>query len=96
MNVIAGILIGWFSDTWTQRLIIPFVWGAVFVLWRVGSALVGVGTAQAEVVQMRDGLARIGNSTRPILSFCRIEYTPGALTALLFAVISGALVSWLT
>jgi len=29
-NVIAGILIGVFNETWLARLILPFVWGLVY------------------------------------------------------------------
>ena len=34
MNVIAGILIGWFNDIWLARLLVPFGWGVVWCTYK--------------------------------------------------------------
>ncbi len=35
MNVVAGILIGVVNDSWTARLVAPFLWGVVFVIYQM-------------------------------------------------------------
>lgn len=34
MNVIAGLLIGWFNDSWSARILIPFAWGIAWCVYK--------------------------------------------------------------
>ncbi len=90
MNVIAGAAIGWISDDWTTRLLLPLLWSGVFVLWRAGCALSGIGTAAMYVARFQERKIR-----RPFLTFCGMEYFTGTVTSLPFSVIAGVISMWL-
>ena len=81
MNVIAGILIGIFNDSWLARILIPLAWGLVFYLYRV----LRVGS-QPVIVSRNTGDAR-GVATRG--QFFKVEYLTAVTTALLFSLLAG-------
>ncbi len=86
MNVIAGILIGVFNDSWLARLAVPFLWGIVFcvyVLLRERARYEGAA-AKREIggEKARWGLSHTG-------AFYLVEYATGTATSLVFSVIAG-------
>lgn len=56
MNVIAGILIGWFNETWVARIIACFGWGIAWCLYysisgKAKNRMVSITTFQSYVVE---------------------------------------------
>lgn len=86
MNVIAGILIGVFNDTWLSRLVVPFIWGVVFCIY---VSIVHRERRDAFIAnaEMHDRKARWGMSHMQAFYFT--EYMTATFTSLALSVISG-------
>jgi len=84
VNVIAGILIGVFSDSWRVRVIISLVWGIIFCLYVTIAERRRQGAFLAEKKGQK---AKWGMS--PLQAFYFIEYTTSVSTALPIALLSG-------
>ncbi len=86
VNVLAGILIGAFNDTWLARLLAPFVWGVVFCIY---ISIVERKRRDAFIAhaEMNDRKARWGMSHMQAFYFT--EYMTSTLTSLTFSIISG-------
>lgn len=85
-NVIAGILIGVFNDTWLARLVVPFVWGIVFCIY---ISILGRKRRDAFIAkaEMNGRKAKWGMSH--LQAFYFVEYMTAILTSLAFSAISG-------
>jgi len=84
MNLIAGILIGFFNESWLLRIVIPFIWGVVFCVY---VSIVGKNRRNAYIEKHADSERRFGMSV--IQSFYFVEYMTAITTSLLFSIISG-------
>ena len=86
MNVIVGILIGVFNDTWLPRLVSPFIWGVVFCIY---VSIVERKRRDAFIAnaEMHDRKARWGMSHMQAFYFT--EYMTATFTSLALSVISG-------
>jgi hypothetical protein len=85
-NVIAGILIGAFNQTWLSRLLIPFFWGIIFCLSKI---IFDKEDMQQYISYRKDEKAKWNMSPKQAYFF--IEYMTSLTTALLFSIVSGFL-----
>ena len=77
MNILAGIVIGWFADTWSAMIVAAVLWGFGFCVWQRLAAALGIGQAPSYLAGARASAAK-GHVTergdhllRPSLFFCR-------------------------
>ena len=84
VNVIVGILIGVFNDSWVARLAIPFLWGLVFCLY---VTIAQSGRRHAFIAAKQGQKAKWGMS--PFQAFYFIEYMTAVSTSLPVALLSG-------
>lgn len=84
MNVVAGILIGWFNDPWLARLLLPFAWG---VTWCGYKWVVSGHLDFEEKMKARPGPARGGSHKA---AYYKIEYLTASTTSFVFSVLAGA------
>ena len=87
-NAIAGILIGAINDAWLLRLLIPFGWGFVYLLY-ISITDADRRTAHVQNAEKPDHRPRFGLS--PLMAFYTIEYGTALVTSLNFSIISGAI-----
>ena len=85
MNVIAGILIGWFNDLWLARLLLPFAWG---VLWCGYKWTVSGHAEFEEKMKGRPAPPRAGSHKA---AYYRIEYFTASITAFVLSIACGAI-----
>ena len=83
MNVLAGVLIGWFNDVWIARLVAPLAWG---LLWCGYKSILGEAQEHAAKMIARGVEAPQGGH---VLAFYKIEYLTATTTAFLFSVAAG-------
>jgi len=86
INVIAGILIGIANDTWFARLVVPFGWGFVFLIY----VWVVDGKRRNAIISAREaqgGKAKWGMSH--VQAFYFVEYMTAVFTSLSISVIAG-------
>ena len=86
MNVLAGILIGIANEGWFARLVVPFIWG---LIWVLRTRLFDKQRLENYVsnVRARGGYQKFGLS--PTAGFYLIEYLTAATTSLPIALITG-------
>ncbi len=84
INVIAGILIGVFNDSWWVRILISFAWGIIFCIY---VSIAQSRRRDAFVAQKGEQKAKGGMS--PLQAFYFIEYATSVSTALPIALLSG-------
>ncbi|MBI2446312.1 MAG: hypothetical protein HYV51_00640 [Parcubacteria group bacterium] len=85
MNIIVGILIGVINDSWSGRLVIPFIYGLVYCgyEWVVGNKLnIYIENVEKHKAQHRWGISHIQ-------AFYFIEYFTATITSLLFSLLTG-------
>jgi hypothetical protein len=87
-NLIAGVLIGIASDTWLQRLIIPFGWGLVVCVY---TSLFRKDERDIYIADRKsiDHKAKWGLSD--LQSFYFVEYMTASFISLTFSLVSGAI-----
>lgn len=84
MNVIAGVVMGWVNDSWSARLIAPFIWG---VVWCVRFWI----TSAHRTFKLNEGSAGEAWGLNSTSAFYVIEYGTSVTTSLLFSVLVGAI-----
>lgn len=86
-SVVAGVLIGWFNDTWALRLVVPFAWGLVYLAYL---SIVGQEKRDRFIT---NALSRGEKPTRWFTSHAQaywfIEYNTAVLTSMFLSVITG-------
>jgi len=84
MNVIAGLLIGWFNDFWIARILVPFIWGGTWCLYQ---SIKGADRDYVNGMEMAKRDPPTGSSHR--VAFYKIEYLTATSTCLVFSVLAG-------
>ena len=84
MNLIAGLLIGWFNDFWIARILIPFGWGVIWCLYQFN---LGADRDYVNGMEMARRDPPAGSSHR--VAFYKIEYLTATSTSLIFSVLAG-------
>ena len=86
MNAIAGVLIGYFNESWPARIIVPFIWG---IAWCATKWILNL---HKDVVVNKEHSRKWGMSWTQAYYF--IEYSTAAATSLIFSVITGLVKSF--
>ncbi len=84
MNALAGIVIGWFNDAWSLRLVAPFVWGLVWCLR-------GWVTSAHRTFRLNERSAGQRWGLSDASAFYVIEYGTAVITSMFFSVAVGGL-----
>jgi len=86
INVIAGVLIGTISNFWLPRILIPFAWGLMFLVYVL---VVERKRRDIFIREKGDKKAKCGMSSAQAFYF--VEYLTATTTTLILSVISGGI-----
>ena len=84
MNAIAGIIIGWFTDAWSIRLVAPFAWG---ILWCIRAWIKSAHL----MFKLNERSAGQRWGLNDASAFYVIEYGTAVMTSMFFSVVVGGL-----